>query len=110
MGGWGVGKYEDMCREIHGWGVDVLGVTETKLREHIENENHLYRYVGKGRSKWTMSGGGIGFLIRKSANIDFQELDVNGGKEGEDIMAGFLEYKSGKTMKKNTHNQCLYDY
>ena len=60
----------------------------------------LYYYKGKGRSEWKKRGGGVGILVRKEANIEFHEIDVKGGKMAEDIMAGTLEYKSGRTSKK----------
>ena len=42
----------------------------------------------------------MGILVRKKANIEFQEIDVEGGKMAEDIMAGILEYKSGRMSKR----------
>ena len=31
--GWGIGKFEDVCKELNEWGLDMVGITETHLRE-----------------------------------------------------------------------------
>ena len=39
-------------------------------------------------------------LVSKKANIEFQEIDVEGEEMAEDIMASILEYKSGRMCKR----------
>ena len=91
--GWNVGKMEDLSREMNAWNIDVLGVTETQMRERIELTSETYRMIGKGRSKQTRKGGGIGVLVRKDVGIELEEIDVGGSEMSEDIMAVQLEYK-----------------
>ena len=31
--GWGVGKLEDVCKELNEWKFDIVGLTETQLRD-----------------------------------------------------------------------------
>ena len=48
VNGWGVGKLDDICREMSEWDFDVVGVTETQLRERCKLENDGYRMISKG--------------------------------------------------------------
>ncbi len=91
--GWGNGKLEDISCEMNEWDVDVVGVTETQLRERLEKESDEYFMLNKGRSKWKKSGGGVGMMIRKKSNIVCEEINVGTDEMSEDILAMKLEYK-----------------
>ncbi|KAG0720262.1 hypothetical protein GWK47_048876 [Chionoecetes opilio] len=94
--GWNVEKMEDLSREMNEWNIDVVGVTETQMRERIELRSETYSMIGKGRSKQQKKAGGVGVLVRQEAGIDVEELDVGGCEMGEDIMVVRLEYKVRK--------------
>ena len=33
--GWGIGKFHDVCKELNEWSLDVVGITETHLRDVV---------------------------------------------------------------------------
>ena len=68
VNGWGVGKFEDVCEELYVCGLDIVGLTETHLRERQDMTGHRdrYRMITKGRSKWTKAGGGVALLVRNN--------------------------------------------
>ena len=47
--GWGVGKFEDVCSELKEWNFDIVGMTETHLRERMQKDGSEYIMIGKGR-------------------------------------------------------------
>ena len=49
--GWGTGKFEDLCKELNEWNFDLVGVTETHLRDVVQMEGNEYVMTGKGRKK-----------------------------------------------------------
>ena len=81
--GWGGGKFEDMSEVLNEWNFDIVGVTETQLREKVTECGEKYDMIGKGRSKWQKKRGGVGVLVRK----DVEELNVGDCEMSEDIMA-----------------------
>ena len=93
MNGWGVGKLDDICREMSEWDFDVFGVTETQLRERCEIENDGYRMIGKGRSNWEKRGGGVVIIIRRDLDVGMEEVKVGECEMSEDIFAVRLTYK-----------------
>ena len=46
-----VGKIDDIMHECSEWELDVVCLTETQMRESVEidDENHAYHFIGKGR-------------------------------------------------------------
>ena len=58
-------KLEDLSKELQEWSLDVVGITETQMREKVEWETKQYRMIGKGRSKNLKKGGGVGFLVKR---------------------------------------------
>ncbi len=36
--GWGIGKFENVCRELNEWSLDLVGITETHLRDVVQME------------------------------------------------------------------------
>ena len=67
VNGLNVGKIENLMSECNDRRLDVMCLTETHWRETmILNEKaHLYRVIGKGRSKQEKKDGGCAILIRK---------------------------------------------
>ena len=97
VNGWGLGLLEDLSRELNEWELDVIGVTETQLRERVEMRNENYKMIGKGRSKWRKKGGGVGILVRQGINVEVEEIEVGKCEMSEDIMAVNVEYgENGK--------------
>ena len=94
--GWHEGKIEDLSMELYEWGMDVMAVTETQLRERVDMCCDRYRMIGKGRSKWMKRGGGVGILIRNDLKFEMDELNVGNCMMSEDILAMRVEYKAGK--------------
>lgn len=90
--GWGVGKLEDMSREINERDFD-LGINKTQLRERIEVSSGSYKLVGNGRSKNSRKGGGVGIFVKQNIGITFGVLDVGNWEASEDIVATKIEYR-----------------
>ena len=74
--GWGVGKFQDVCKELNEWRLDVVGITETHLRDVVRMEGDEYVMLGKGRRKQEKMGGGVALLHKKEKNFRVEELDV----------------------------------
>ena len=47
--GWGIGKFDDACKELNEWKLDVVGMTETHLRDEVRMYSSEYVMIGKGR-------------------------------------------------------------
>jgi len=58
--GLGLGKYEDICKELEEQHMDVVGITETHLRGGGCLRSGKYELVYKGRNKQQTKGGGQG--------------------------------------------------
>ena len=97
---------DDLSRELSEWNVDVLGVTETQLRERVELKSDSYCMIGKGRSKQQRKGGGVGVLVRVDADVDVEELNVGECEMSEDVMAVRLEYTAGRERESVTVIVC----
>ena len=91
--GWNVGKLEDLSRELKEWEIDVVGITETQMREEVELDYNDYRMVGKGRSKCKKKGGGVGVIVRKDVGIELDVVKVGECEMSEDIFAASVRYK-----------------
>ena len=99
--GWGVGKYEDVCKELSEWKFDVAAVTETHLKGDVRKEGDEYLMIGKGRKKQETQGGGVAFLLRKESNLKVEEIDVGNSASSEDVLAVRMECmsRSGRSEK-----------
>ena len=96
MRGWGVGKCDDLHEEMKIHDITVMGVVETQMRERQEMDNDEYIMIGKGRSKQTRKGGGIGIILRKNGGIEMEEIESGNHALEEDIMVVKLEIKGKK--------------
>ena len=90
--GWGIGKFSDLCQELNEWNIDVVGITETHLRDAVQLEGSEYVIVSKGRRMQDTLGGGVALLHRKVRNLRVEELDVGESLESEDVLATRVEY------------------
>ena len=90
--GWSIGKFEDACKELNEWKLDVVGVTETHLRDEVRIDSSEYVKIGKGRKKQETLGGGIAFLHKKERNFKVDEIDVANSAMSEDVLAVRVEY------------------
>lgn len=97
--GWGVGKLEDMTKELREWDLHVVGVTETQLRERLEVRSGDYNFRAKGRSKNPRKGGGVGLFIKRNSGLTFEELDVGNSEASEDILAVRIGYRDKARME-----------
>ena len=96
-----VGKIDDIMHECSEWGLDVVCLTETQLIESVEidDADHAYHFIGKGRSKQLRKGGGVAVMWRKDAKIECEVLDVGNCEMSEDILAMKLECLGNKSKK-----------
>ena len=94
VNGWGVGKFEDICEELYASGLDLVGLSETHLRERQNMTGRLdrYRMITKGRSRWTKAGGGVALLIRNNFHLLTDEIELDDNQECEDILCVRIEY------------------
>ena len=90
--GWGLGKCEDVCCELNSWNMDLVGVTETHLRENVRWDNGTYEVFFKGRKKQATQGGGVAMVTWREECLEVEELDVGAHEMSEDIMAVKVEY------------------
>lgn len=95
--GWGVGKYEDVCKELSEWNFDMVGLTETHLRDEVRMDANEYVMIAKGRKRQEKLGGGIAFLHRKERNLKVEELDVGNSPSSEDVLAVRVECMNNKS-------------
>ena len=79
-------KCEDVCCELNSWNMDLVGVTETHLRENARWDNGTYEVFYKGRKKRATHGGGVTMVIRREACLEVEELEVGAHKMSDDIM------------------------
>lgn len=92
--GWGTGKFEDLCKELNEWSLDVVGITETHLRDVVHMEGNEFVMIGKGRRKQDKLGGGVALLHKKVRNLRVEELDIGDSAESEDVLAVRVECRS----------------
>ena len=92
--GWGVGKFADACKELSQWKLDMVGMTETQLRDAVRMEEDEYVMIGKGRRKQEKHGGGVALLYRKDKNLRIEEIDVGNCESSEDVLALRVECKN----------------
>ncbi|MPC72198.1 hypothetical protein E2C01_066495 [Portunus trituberculatus] len=99
--GWGVGKFEDVCRELEEWKFDIVRLTETHLRDDMRMEGCEYVMIGKERRTQETLGGGIVLLYKKGRGLKVEEIDVGRCESSEDVMAVRVECKNkvGRTEK-----------
>ena len=97
--GWGVSKLDDVSKEMCEWNIDIVGLTETHLRDDLKVDGNEYVMIGKGRKIQKTRGGGVALLHRKCKGFRVEQLDVGNNAVSEDILAVRLECKSnpGKT-------------
>ncbi|XP_045120039.1 uncharacterized protein LOC123509656 isoform X1 [Portunus trituberculatus] len=94
--GWGVGKFEDISRELQEWKFDIVGLTETHLRGEVQMEGCEFAMIGKGRKTQETQGGGVAFLYRKESGLKVEELGVGTCESSEDVLAVRVECTDGR--------------
>lgn len=64
-------------------------VTEIHLRETIvlNEDEHMYRMTGKGRSKQQKGGGGVAVMVRKESMLECEIMNIENCDMSEDILA-----------------------
>lgn len=89
--GWSIGKFEDVCKELNEWHFDIVGMTETHLKDDLNSDGSEYMMIGKGWKVQDRIGGGVTFLYRKERNFRIEKLDVGNCIMSEDILAVKVE-------------------
>ncbi len=97
--GLGLGKYEDLCKELEAHQMDIVGVTETQMRENGCLRSGKYEMFYKGRKKQQTKGGGVGVIVRMEAGYDVEEISVGESEMSEDILAVKVEYATTKNER-----------
>ena len=86
-------------------GMDFLAVTQTTLRDEVEQEWGEYRLKGLGRRRMRKAGGGVGIIYneKKGVRVDVVEI-INEMEEKEDIgvfrISKEIENRNGLEMSK----------
>ena len=93
MQGINVGKVEDIMNECNEWSMDIMCLTETQMREHMEIDSRdlAYHFISKGRSKQVRKGGGVAVMWKKDAKIDCEIMDIGNCEMSEDLLVVKLE-------------------
>ena len=91
--GWGISKFEDVSNELNKWNVEIMGLTETHLRDDVRMEGEEYVMIGKGRQKQETRGG-VALLHRKSKGLRVEQINVGNSAASEDILAARIECES----------------
>jgi len=100
--GLGIGKHEDICKELEEQRMDVVAITETHLRGSGCLRSGKYELVYKGRSKQQTKGGGVGIIIRSKAGFEIEEINVGESEMSEDIFAMKIEYATTMNERMQT--------
>ena len=97
MNGMNVGRMEDLVNECCEWKMDMVGLTETHMRDILEitEGESKYKFLGKGRRLQSRKGGGVACMFRKDAEFEVEVMNVGDCDMSEDILAVRVEF-SGK--------------
>ncbi len=82
---------EDISKELNDWNLDLVGVTETHLRDDVRVDGEMYEMIGKGRKRQTVRGGGVALLCRKGKGYRVEKLNVGNSALSEDVLAMKVE-------------------
>ena len=55
---WGVGKLGDLCMQMEENGMDFLAVSQTNMRDEVDQQWGDYNFKGRGRKDMKKGGGG----------------------------------------------------
>ena len=89
-----MGKMEDIMVECSEWGLDIVCLTETQMRERLEINGVEcgYKVLSKGRSKQLKKGGGVAIMVKQDSDVICEVLNIGECSMSEDIIAVKLEY------------------
>ena len=94
-----MGKGEQIIIEMEGAGIDLLGVTESQLREDWVSHEEKWSIMTKGRSRNKRRGGrGVGILLRRNMGWEWEQIKIKEEDENEDIMVVKMENKNTSTV------------
>ena len=83
---WGVGKLGEISMQMDENGMDFLAVTQTTLRDEVEQEWGNYRFKGVGRRRMRNAGGGIGIIYNEEKGVRLEVVEFSSEiEEKEDI-------------------------
>ena len=109
VNGMNVGKLEDVMHECSEWNIDVMGVTETHMRDVLEviDQERKYKFIGKGRRKQSRKGGGVAVMFKMDAALEIEVMDVGDCEMSEDILIVRVEFPGGSGEKRDELFMCV---
>ena len=78
--------------ELEAHQMDIVGVTETQMRENGCLRSGKYEMFYMGRKKQQTRGGGVGVIVCMEAGCDVEEISVGESEMSEGILAVKIEY------------------
>ena len=103
MRSWGVGKLGEISMQMEENGMDFLAVTQTTMREEIEQEWGDYRFKGIGRKRMKNAGGGIGIIYNEKKGVRMEVVEFSSEMEEKEDIGVFkiskeIENRDGRKM------------
>ena len=75
---------EEECKDYE---LEIIGITETHLRNKSKWDGKYYRLEAKGRERRNRKGGGVALMINKRNDWETEEIDIGNSEDQEDILA-----------------------
>lgn len=75
------------------WSLNVVGITETRLWDVVQEEGNDFVMSGKGHEKQKLEA--LSFLHRKVRNLGVEELGVGDRAESEDVIVVGVGFRTG---------------
>ena len=103
------GKLEDLENECTEWKIDMIGLTETHMRDTLDimNKESKYKFISKGRRKQCRKGGGVAVMFKKDAQFDVEVIDVGDCEMSEDILVVRVEMLGGESGRREELFVCV---
>ena len=95
---------EEECKDHE---LEIMGITETHLRNKSKWDGTHYRLEAKGRDKRNKKGGGVALMINKHNDWETEEIDLGNSEDQEDVSMD--SYKQEIKDKAIYNYVCVYD-
>ena len=76
--------------------MEIIGITETHLRNKSKWDGTHYRLEAKGREKRNNKGGGVALMINKHNDWETEEIDLGNSDDQEDMLVWSVTKKKLK--------------
>ena len=98
-----MGKLGEISMQMEENGMDFLAVTQTTMREEIEQEWGDYRFKGIGRKRMKNAGGGIGIIYNEKKGVRMEVVEFSSEMEEKEDIGVFkiskeIENRDGRKM------------